>query len=483
MTAISPAIHSEPLPYLIDCHACGATFDALQAAWCRCIVKERTLLCGRCGQCFCRAEIDYKRTVWTSAPDALWERKQRSARDLASLRENHPPDTVAHPLVLVVDDDRDIRALAVHLVDSLGFGCIHASDGNDGLALARIYRPHLILTDALMPKMDGRELCRLIKADPELAGTKVVIMSSVYTSGRFKREALSHFKADEYVAKPVDANLILRFLGRETQPPAETATPDENAWVSPDENAWVPPAASPEIPQPLLSATAPPEKAIPVLAVEEPYLDAEEPHFDADIETPAEPRLKLTARELIRLRAIGLDADLAALADSIQSLRTVDLIALRIAGVPLDFIRAVDPELLGTFTASELITLHSSGCDAASVNILRRLELNAVDIVGLTGAGVPTPFIAEVAAAVGRPISAAELMRLYAAGIDPGYLQSLDSRSVDDWIRLSTLGVSPDFIAAASDALGETCSTDELLQLWLAGVDTALLRQGVSSKL
>src|SRR5947208_2288286 len=95
-------VSTNPNAYVIDCHVCGVPFDALDAEWCRCIVKERSLLCRHCGQCFCRADLDYKRNVWTAAPEGLWDRKLRSARERATLQENPPIETIARPLVLVV---------------------------------------------------------------------------------------------------------------------------------------------------------------------------------------------------------------------------------------------------------------------------------------------------------------------------------------------------------------------------------------------
>ena len=259
--------------FAIECATCGASYNTLEAAWCQCIVKERTLICPHCRQCFCRADPAYKRNVWMSAPEALWERKQRSVREQPAPPENPPPETVRRPLVLVVDDDPDIRALATHLISGWGFGCIHAVNGTDGLTLARGYRPELILTDALMPRMDGRELCRLVKSDPQLAGTRVVIMSSVYTSGRFKREALSHFKADEYLSKPVDASSLYRLIQPEEdeQEPAAQATAAEQ-----NEDPWVPAGSFPETPQPLLSTDAANDVPLPSF-MEPPAMESAPP--------------------------------------------------------------------------------------------------------------------------------------------------------------------------------------------------------------
>jgi hypothetical protein len=52
-----------------------------------------------------------------------------------------------------------------------------------------------------------------------------------------------------------------------------------------------------------------------------------------------------------------------------------------------------------------------------------------------------------------------------------------DDSTVDDWIRLWTLGVTPDFIRGAAESLSSDCSVEELIQLWLSGVDLALLEQ------
>jgi len=70
---------NESNSYLIDCHACGAAYDALQAPWCQCIVKERTLLCSRCGQCFCRADV-HTRAASGPAPPMLYGSVNSAAR-------------------------------------------------------------------------------------------------------------------------------------------------------------------------------------------------------------------------------------------------------------------------------------------------------------------------------------------------------------------------------------------------------------------
>ena len=67
--------------------------------------------------------------------------------------------------------------VAAHLIGTWGFGCVHAPNGADALVLAHSYRPDVILTDALMPRMDGWEALPLIKRVSP--GTHVVVISAL----------------------------------------------------------------------------------------------------------------------------------------------------------------------------------------------------------------------------------------------------------------------------------------------------------------
>jgi CheY-like chemotaxis protein len=104
------------------------------------------------------------------------------------------------------------------VIRGLGYGVVVAEDGATGLEMARRHRPELVLTDALLPKMDGREMCRLIKEDPSCGGTKVVVMTALYTSLRYEREAYKAFKVDGYVAKPLAIDDLDALLKKELRP-------------------------------------------------------------------------------------------------------------------------------------------------------------------------------------------------------------------------------------------------------------------------
>lgn len=197
--------------YSVSCSGCQEPFDALDASWCDCLVSRRSLVCPSCGACFCKSPQPYKQKFWEEAPKALWDRAA-AEHEPPELPANPDPAAVRRPLVLVVDDEPDIRRMAAVAVEILGFGVIRAQNGEEGLELLKTYRPDLILTDAFMPKLDGREMCRRIKADPDTADTKIVIMTSLYTASRYKYEAYKEFGADDYLTKPLDMKEIQALL-------------------------------------------------------------------------------------------------------------------------------------------------------------------------------------------------------------------------------------------------------------------------------
>ncbi len=203
--------------YTVACYNCKEPFDAVSSPWCQCLSTRRSFVCPACHKCFCQAPQSYKQGLWERAPPALWDRAAAEHHHLGDLPDNADAAEVGHPLVLIVDDEKDIRWLAFAAVTGLGYDAVVASNGEDGMDLALRYRPELILTDAFMPKLDGREMCRRLKANPETASTKIIIATSVYTASRYKYEAYKEFQADDYLSKPLEltrlANLLRKYLG------------------------------------------------------------------------------------------------------------------------------------------------------------------------------------------------------------------------------------------------------------------------------
>ena len=189
--------------YVVSCYNCQASFDALGSNWCSCLVSKRTLVCSSCLTCFCKAPTSYRQKFWELAPQSLWDRVIAEGKIAYELPPNPSPEDVTRPLVLVVDDERDIQRVALRTIGSLGYGVVIATNGLEGLELAKRYHPDLVLADAFMPKLDGREMCQRLKTDPETTEIKVVIMTGIYTAARYKSEAFREFLADDYLAKPL----------------------------------------------------------------------------------------------------------------------------------------------------------------------------------------------------------------------------------------------------------------------------------------
>jgi two-component system NtrC family sensor kinase len=104
--------------------------------------------------------------------------------------------------VLIVDDNANDRKLLRLNLESHGCDTvIEARDGQEGLELARAHRPDLIISDALMPHMDGFQFLHLIKSDEELRAIPFVFHSSVYT-GLKDEELASNLGAEAFIPKP-----------------------------------------------------------------------------------------------------------------------------------------------------------------------------------------------------------------------------------------------------------------------------------------
>ena len=195
--------------YRVTCISCGQPFDATTAPDCDCLQPVRSVRCPNCASCLCRNPQALEK-FWENATPELWARRR-----LAASASSEPAQaTLTRPLILFADDDPTSRAIATRVIQSLGFGVIVAVNGEEALAKAREHHPELIITDALMPRLDGREMSRIVKS--EIPNTKVVVITSVYKDARYKYEALRDFRVDDYLKKPVNPaelrDVILKHL-------------------------------------------------------------------------------------------------------------------------------------------------------------------------------------------------------------------------------------------------------------------------------
>jgi CheY-like chemotaxis protein len=190
--------------HFVNCTHCKAPFNALTALWCSCLASERSLVCPGCLQCFCKAPALYKEQFWENSPLTMRVRRDEEHKRPAPKAGTIEPSELRRPLVLVVDDEAGILRLAIRVVRGLGYSVIWCEDGQRGLEMARQYRPEIVLTDALMPHLDGREMCRRIKDDPELQSSRVIVMTGVFTSPSDVLQGRQKYGVDDYLSKPID---------------------------------------------------------------------------------------------------------------------------------------------------------------------------------------------------------------------------------------------------------------------------------------
>jgi twitching motility two-component system response regulator PilG len=108
--------------------------------------------------------------------------------------------TAAAAKIMVIDDSQTIRRTAETLLTKEGFTVVSAQDGFEALAKIADHQPDLIFVDIMMPRLDGYQVCALIKSNPRYAATPVIMLSS--KDGLFDRARGRIVGSDEYLTKP-----------------------------------------------------------------------------------------------------------------------------------------------------------------------------------------------------------------------------------------------------------------------------------------
>ena len=104
--------------------------------------------------------------------------------------------------ILVTDDDPDVLLLSTTLLVDEGYEVYETTTGKGCLDAARSHHPDVVLLDVVLPDMTGIEVCRRIKAEPELQGTFVTLVSGARVSSQCQAEGLD-VGADGYIVKGV----------------------------------------------------------------------------------------------------------------------------------------------------------------------------------------------------------------------------------------------------------------------------------------
>jgi two-component system phosphate regulon response regulator PhoB len=130
---------------------------------------------------------------------------------MATLANHHPsPRNSREPIrILIVEDDPGSRWALGALFKRLGYHCVTAADGNEGLTLVDAFRPQIILTDMMMPGMDGLEFIRRLKADDRTRSIPVLMLTADATG--LGESAARAAGCDGLLSKPiVMAELVSR---------------------------------------------------------------------------------------------------------------------------------------------------------------------------------------------------------------------------------------------------------------------------------
>lgn len=113
-------------------------------------------------------------------------------------------------VILIIEDSEDIRENTSELLELAGYETITAENGLAGLQKAREKRPDLILSDIMMPELDGYGVLRAIENIPELSGTPFVFLTAKSEKGDFRTGM--DLGADDYLTKPFTGDELLRVV-------------------------------------------------------------------------------------------------------------------------------------------------------------------------------------------------------------------------------------------------------------------------------
>lgn len=114
--------------------------------------------------------------------------------------------------ILAVDDEANVRRIVQVILTRAGYQVTLAGDGVEGLGKVKDEQPDLVVLDVMMPHMDGFEMLRRMKADPETSAVKVVMLTArAQDADIFEGERMG---ADLYLTKPFNPNDLLQAVNQ-----------------------------------------------------------------------------------------------------------------------------------------------------------------------------------------------------------------------------------------------------------------------------
>jgi signal transduction histidine kinase/DNA-binding response OmpR family regulator/streptogramin lyase len=156
-----------------------------------------------------RAHLKPDQVIGDDAADAWKPAATQAASSATSPADATPAAAIDDEdvtTVLVIEDNAEVRAY-VRKQLSPAYRVLEADNGDEGLALTREFLPDLVLSDVMMPGLDGHALCRAIKTDPETDFIPVILLTA--RAAPEDRLAGLHERADDYLTKPFDVKELL----------------------------------------------------------------------------------------------------------------------------------------------------------------------------------------------------------------------------------------------------------------------------------
>jgi DNA-binding response OmpR family regulator len=112
---------------------------------------------------------------------------------------------------VIVDDDRVTLTLLERALNDAGFEVRAARNGMEALSIIQTQCPDVVITDLLLPKLHGLDLCTRIRQNALLSNVTIVLMSGVYDYSTFRRD-IDGSEADYFISKPLDVPELIGFL-------------------------------------------------------------------------------------------------------------------------------------------------------------------------------------------------------------------------------------------------------------------------------
>jgi two-component system, cell cycle sensor histidine kinase and response regulator CckA len=113
--------------------------------------------------------------------------------------------------IMIVEVEENSRVMLVNLLKGQGHTVLSALNGKNALELLKDFLPELVITDILMPEVDGFDLCRKMKSNPEWAHIPLIFYTATYTS-RADKELGMLMGASRFIIKPQEPDILIELI-------------------------------------------------------------------------------------------------------------------------------------------------------------------------------------------------------------------------------------------------------------------------------